>query len=63
MIISKKEKEDQIINLLNEGRTYRDIAKITHSSPNEIASLRRKITETNTDTNIDMKSKSICSSI
>lgn len=37
MIVSKKEKENLIQKLLNEGHTYRDIARIAHTSPNDIA--------------------------
>jgi len=47
--------------LLNEKRTYRDIAEITHSSPNKIARIRRKITGENTEANEEMDSKSSCS--
>ncbi len=53
MITSQTEKEDLIRKLLNEGRTYREIAKITHPSPNEIARIRRMITGENMDTSID----------
>ena len=61
MIISHKQKEDLIRKLLNEKHTYRDIAAITHSSPNEIARIRRKITGENTEANEEIDSKSICS--
>ncbi len=61
MIISQKEKEDLIVKLLSEKRTYREIAKTANCSPNEIARIRKKITGENKETNGDMKSKSICS--
>lgn len=56
-----KEKEDLIRKLLSEGRTYREIAKTIHCSPNEIARVQRKIMGENTEDNLNMKNKSICS--
>lgn len=59
----KSEKEDLIRKLLNEGRTYREITQIAHSSPNEIARIRKKIAGENTETNVDMKNKSVRSQV
>jgi hypothetical protein len=56
-----KEKEDLIRKLLSEGRTYREITKIVHCSPNEIALVQRKIKGENTEDSLNMKNKSICS--
>jgi hypothetical protein len=56
-----KEKEDLIRKLLREGRTYREITKIVHCSPNEITRVKRKIMGENTDDSINMKNKSVCS--
>jgi hypothetical protein len=58
---SQKEKEDFIYKLLEEGRPYRDITQIAHCSPNEIARIRRKMTADTTKTDLNVKSKSICS--
>ncbi len=55
------EKEDLIRKLLSEGRTYREITKIVHCSPNEITRIQRKIMGENTEDSIDIQSKSICS--
>lgn len=55
------EKEDLIRKLLSEGRTYIEITKIVHCSPNEITRTRRKIMGENTEDSIDIKSKSNCS--
>ena len=49
--------------MLNEGHTYRDIAIIDHTSPNEIARIRREKTGETTKHDVDMKSKSICSQV
>jgi len=56
-----KEKEDLIRKLLSEGRTYREITKTVHCSPNEIARVQRKIMGENTEDSMDMKNKSISS--
>ena len=49
--------------MLHEGHTYRDISIIDHTSPNEIARIRRKKTGETTKHDVDMKSKSICSQV
>ena len=56
-----EEKQDVIRKLLSEGRTYREITKIMHCSPNEIPRIRRKTTCENTEDSLNMKNKSICS--
>ena len=57
---SKKEKHELIVKLLNEGRTNREITKMAHCSPNEKTKIRKTNNGENTDTSIEMKSKSIC---
>ena len=59
----KKEKEDLIVKLSNEGRTYREITKIARCSPNEIRRIQKKIDGENTDTSPEMKSKSTCAQV
>ena len=44
MILNKKEKEDLVIKLLNEGITFKDIAKQAHVSLSDISKIKRKIT-------------------
>lgn len=60
---TKKEKEDLIVKLSNEGRTYREITNIARCSPNEIIRIRKKMDGENTDTSPEMKSKSICAQV
>ncbi|MDQ6724132.1 MAG: hypothetical protein M3Z01_07705, partial [Thermoproteota archaeon] len=43
MILSTKEKESLVIDLLNQGYTLRDIAKKVHVSFSFIAAIRKKI--------------------
>jgi hypothetical protein len=44
MILGKKEKEEQVIKLLNEGFKFKDIAKQVHISLSDISKIKRKIT-------------------
>jgi hypothetical protein len=44
MILSKREKEDMVTKLLNEGLRFRDIAKQVHVSLSDISKIKRKIT-------------------
>lgn len=60
MQVTQLEKKDLIHKLLKEGRSYRDITKIAHCSPNEIARVKREET---IETNVNMKGKSICSCV
>ncbi len=62
-MISKEEKNDLIVKLLNEGRTNREICKIARCSPNDITGIRRSMNSEDTDTLIDMKGKSICAQV
>ncbi len=62
-MFSKKEKCDLIVKLLKEGRTNREICKIVRCSPNEITPIRKKVNGEDTDTDIDMKGKSICAQV
>ena len=57
------EKYDQIVKLLKEGPTNREIRKIARCSPNEITPIRKTINGENTDTSTDMKGKSICAQV
>ena len=60
---SKKEKHELIVKLLKrmeEGVTDREITKMAHCSPNEKTRIRKTNNGENTDTSIEMKSKSIC---
>lgn len=42
MILSRKEKEKQVIKLANEGKTTREIAKEVHISLKDIGTILRK---------------------
>ncbi len=44
MLISRKEKEKMVIELANEGKTTREIAKEVHISLKDIGKIIRKIT-------------------
>jgi hypothetical protein len=44
MILSKKEKEERVIKLLNDGLRFKDIAKQAHVSLSDISKIKRKIT-------------------
>jgi len=44
MILSKKEKEEQIVKLLYDGVKFKDIAKELHVSLSDISKIKRKIT-------------------
>ena len=41
-MLSKFEIENEIIRLLQEGKTYREISKILHVSPTQISAVRKK---------------------
>jgi uncharacterized protein YerC len=41
-MLSKQEIENEIIRLLQEGKTYREISKILHVSPTQISAVRKK---------------------
>ena len=41
-MLSKLEIEKEIIRLLSEGKTYREISKILHVSPTQISAVRKK---------------------
>ncbi len=43
MILSKKEKEELVIKLLNEGKTTRQIARLAHASLRDIGLIARKV--------------------
>ncbi len=58
-----KEKYDLIVKLLKEGYTNREICKIARCSPNEITPIRKTIFGENTETDTDMKGKSICAQV
>lgn len=45
MLISKKKKEKRVIELANEGKTTREIAKQVHISLKDIGKILSKITE------------------
>ncbi len=47
MLLSKKEKENMVIKLANEGKTTRDIAKDAHVSPKTIGQILNKVTGDN----------------
>jgi cytidylate kinase len=42
VILNKKEKEELVIKLLNEGKTTREIAQLAHVSLRDIGSITRK---------------------
>ena len=42
MVLNKKEKEELVIKLLNEGKTTREIAQLAHVSLRDIGSITRK---------------------
>ena len=44
MILSKKEKEERVIKLLNDGLRFKDIVKQVHVSLSDISKIKRKIT-------------------
>ena len=44
MLLSRKEKEKEVIRLAKEGKTTREIAKIVHMSLKDIGKILRKIT-------------------
>ena len=41
-MLGKSEIENEIIRLLQEGKTYREISKILHVSPRQISAARKK---------------------
>ena len=60
MLSTQKEKKDLIRKLIEERHSYRDIAKLAHCSPNEIARVKR---ERMTETDTNLKGKSVCSRV
>jgi predicted transcriptional regulator len=44
LLLSKKEKENLVIKLAKEGKTYREVAKEVHISPSEIKKILDKDT-------------------
>jgi hypothetical protein len=58
MVSTKKEKENSIRKLLEEGHTYREITKLVHCSPNDIAQMQRSTTGEATKAKKYMKNKS-----
>jgi DNA-directed RNA polymerase specialized sigma subunit len=44
ILLNKKEKENLVIELAKEGKTYREIAKVVHISPMEIKKIIDKVT-------------------
>ena len=44
MILNKKEKEETVIKLLNDGLRFKDIAKQVHVSLSDISKIKRKMT-------------------
>ena len=44
MILTRKQKEALVIELANEGKTVREIAKEVHISPKDIGEILRTIT-------------------
>ncbi len=61
MVSTKKEKENLIRKLLEEGHPYREITKMVHCSPNDIAQVQRSTTGEATKPKKYMKNKSQCS--
>ena len=57
MILSKKEKEETVIKLLNDGLKFKDIAKQLHISSSDISKIKRKITGEETEKPLSMPSK------
>src|SRR3954447_16244986 len=44
MILNKKDKEQLVVKLLNEGLPYKEIAKRVHVSLSDISTIKRKLT-------------------
>jgi transcriptional regulator len=42
MVLTREEKERRVLNLYNQGRTYREIAKEVRISPRDIGIILRK---------------------
>src|SRR4051794_20780527 len=59
MILSKREKEDMVTKLLNEGLRFKDIAKRAHISLSDISKIKRRVTGEATE--VKEKSLSIAS--
>jgi 5'-deoxynucleotidase YfbR-like HD superfamily hydrolase len=57
MILSKKEKEETVIKLLNDGLKFKDIAKQLHISLSDISKIKRKITGGETEKPLSTPSK------
>ena len=54
-MLSKKEKDNAILRLVDEGKTYREILKILHVSPNDISSAKKSREGSNTEPSIQTK--------
>ena len=60
---SQKDKEERIWKLLKEGYTYREICKIERCSPNEVSRVHKKKTSEITESDIQIKNKSMCAQV
>ncbi len=54
-MLSKLEIENEIIRLLNEGKTYREISKILHVSPTQISVAKKKFEGSTSELGIQTK--------
>jgi uncharacterized protein YerC len=54
-MLSKLEIENEIIRLLQEGKTYREISKILHVSPTQISAAKKKFEGNNNEPSIQTK--------
>jgi SHS2 domain-containing protein len=45
MVLTRQEKEDLVLNLYNQGRTYREIAKEARMSPRDIGVILNRTAE------------------
>lgn len=59
VILSKKEKEELVVKLYQDGKTIREIAHIVHLSFTDIGKIIRKLNGQNNNDGIDLKDKSI----
>jgi hypothetical protein len=59
VILSKKEKEELVVKLYQDGKTIREIAHIVHLSFTDISKIIRKLNGQNDNDDIDLKDKSI----
>lgn len=54
-MLSKLEMDNEIIRLLKEGKTDREISKILHVSPTQISAAKKKFEGTNTEPSFQTK--------